>query len=107
MPVSRATDGALGVEQWLTPSRVLHVEAFYKRYDNLLITNDISDPTVPGDEFAVAGGTSYGAEVLLRQLEGGPFSGWLSYSYGLSTRVAADGDRFTPSQDRRHNLNAV
>ena len=47
MPVSRATDGALGLEEWLSPSRVLHVEAFYKRYNDLLITNGVSDPNVP------------------------------------------------------------
>jgi hypothetical protein len=106
-PVSRARDAILGVERWMTPSRLLHVEGFYKRYDDLLIPNSISDPRVHGDEFAVIGGTSYGADLLLRQLDGGPFSGWLSYSYALSSRVTADGHHYFPTQDRRHNLNMV
>ena len=61
----------------------------------------------PGDEFVPERGSSYGADVLLRQLDGGPFSGWLAYTYAVSTRVSADGVRFSPTQDRRHNLNLV
>ena len=107
-PISRARDAILGAERWLSPWRFVHVEAYYKRYDDLLIPNPFSDPAVHGDEFTVAGGTSYGAELLVRQLDtGGPFSGWLSYSYGVSARVSASGERYFPVQDRRHILNFV
>lgn len=107
-PVSRARDAVLGLERWSSAARFIHVEGYYKRYDDLLIPNPFSDPIVHGDEFTVVGGTSYGADLLLRQLdEGGPFSGWLAYSYGVSTRVTADGERYFPVQDRRHDVNAV
>jgi TonB-dependent receptor-like protein len=107
-PVSRARDAVLGLERWMTPARFIHIEGFYKRYDDLLVPNPFSDPIVRGDEFNVVGGSSYGADLLLRQLDiGGPFSGWLAYSYGVSTRVTADGERYFPVQDRRHDVNAV
>jgi hypothetical protein len=44
--------------------------------------------------------------VLLRQLESERLSGWLAYTYAVSTRQGPDG-RYWPAQDRRHNLNLV
>jgi hypothetical protein len=107
MPVSRARDAVVGVEGWMTRSRLLHVEAFYKTYDDLLVPNVFNDPTKRGDEFLPTVGTSYGVDVLLRQLDGGSFSGWLAYTYAFNTRAGPDGKRYFPTQDRRHNLNAV
>ena len=95
------------VERWVSPRRVFHVEAFNKRYEHLLVPNSAHAFDVPGDEFIPVGGTSYGADVLLRQLDGGPFSGWLAYTYAVSTRVNAEGVHSVPTQDRRHNLNLV
>ncbi|HEY4130479.1 MAG TPA: TonB-dependent receptor plug domain-containing protein [Gemmatimonadaceae bacterium] len=106
-PVSSARELTLGAEHWLSPTRLFHAETFYKRYDHLLIPNPLSDPTVPADELQTATGTSYGADLLLRQLERGPFSGWISYSYAVNTRIGADGVRYFPAQDRRHNANVV
>jgi hypothetical protein len=106
-PVSRARDAMLGVERWMSPRRMLHVEAFYKRYDDLLIPNTYSDSRTLGDEFNRMTGTSYGVDVLLRQLDGGAFSGWLAYTYAFGSRTRLDGTRFYPSQDLRHNLNLV
>jgi hypothetical protein len=104
---SVSRDVIFGVEHWVSPRRVFHVEAFHKRYERLLIPNAAHAFDIPGDEFVPESGTSYGADVLLRQLDGGPFSGWLAYTYAVSTRVSADGVRSFPTQDRRHNLNLV
>jgi hypothetical protein len=106
-PVSTARDATIGLERWVTPRRLFHVEAFYKKYDRLLIPNINNDSRVRGDELSEANGYSYGVDVLLRQLDGGPFSGWVAYSYALSSRVGPDGIRYFPTQDRRHNLNLV
>jgi hypothetical protein len=84
----------------------VRVEAYHKRYGQLPASNLFNDPAVRGDEFIVTTGSSYGVDVLLRQLEGGPLSGWLAYSYGVSARNGPEG-RFAPVQDRRHNLNLV
>jgi len=108
-PVSRATDVTLGVEHWLSPSQLVHIEGFTKRYFDLLTPNPTSDSRVAGDEFLSVTGTSYGLDLLVRQFETrtSPFSGWMSYSYGFNTRVRPDGTRYYPVQDRRHNLNLV
>ena len=107
LPVSRARDVTLGLERWVTPSRLLHIEAFHKTYDHLMVPEPRQRSGTRGDEFTRAEGTSYGADVLVRQLDGGPVSGWLAYTYLFNTRVQADGFRYAPPQDRRHNLNAV
>jgi hypothetical protein len=104
---SVSRDATVGVERWFTPARVFHVEAFHKRYEHLLVPSSAHAFDAPGDDLVSESGTSYGADVLLRQLDGGPFSGWLAYTYAVSTRVSAEGARFFPTQDRRHNLNLV
>ena len=104
--VSVAHHLTLGAERWLPAQRVVRVEGFVKRYERLLEPNPADDPEIRGDEFIPADGLSYGVDVLLRQLERGPLSGWLAYSYAVSTRER-DGVRYAPAQDRRHNVNAV
>ncbi|MGH9886812.1 MAG: TonB-dependent receptor plug domain-containing protein, partial [bacterium] len=104
---SAARHAVAGVEHWLNPSRVFHVEAFHKRYERLLAPISSHAFDAPGDDLVSQSGTSYGADVLLRQLDGGPFSGWLAYTYSVSTRVSDAEGRFFPGQDRRHNLNLV
>jgi hypothetical protein len=104
--VSRAKHLVLGAEQWLGPLRFARVEGWIKRYDHLLEQNTADDPSVRGDEFLDASGTSYGFDVLLRQLDVGTFGGWLSYTFGVSKRVR-DGAGYWPGHDRRHNLNLV
>jgi Type I phosphodiesterase / nucleotide pyrophosphatase/Carboxypeptidase regulatory-like domain/TonB-dependent Receptor Plug Domain len=107
-PVSTAWHYILGAERWMGTHRYARVEGFYKRYAQLLESNPQEDPSRVGDEFFSADGTSYGVDVLLRQFEGGegPFSGWLSYTYAVSSRER-NGVTYFPGHDRRHNLNLV
>jgi hypothetical protein len=105
-PVSTAWQVAAGHERWFGASRFARVEAFYKRYRRLLEYNSSEDPTIDGDEFVAADGVSYGADLLLRQFEAGPLSGWLAYTYTVSSRTH-DGIRYAPGNDRRHDLNVV
>jgi len=104
--VSRATHVVLGVERWLGPIRFARVEGWLKRYDHLLEQNTADDPARRGDEFLDAEGSSYGFDVLLRQLDAGPLSGWLSYTYAVSQRTQS-GTGYWPGHDRRHNVNLV
>jgi hypothetical protein len=104
--VSRARHAVLGVERWVSPTRMIRVEGFLKRYDRLLEPNPEDDPALRGDEFLPTKGQSYGFDVLLRQLERGPLSGWIAYSYAVSSRTR-DGVEYFPAQDRRHNINAI
>ncbi|HEY2375195.1 MAG TPA: TonB-dependent receptor plug domain-containing protein [Gemmatimonadaceae bacterium] len=108
-PMSRARHYVLGMERWVTPSRSVRVEGFYKRYSRLLEPNPFDDPQVQGDEFLPVKGWSSGADVLLRQFESPDrrLSGWLAYTYTLNSRTDVTGYRFFPSQDRRHDVNLV
>jgi len=105
-PVSSAWHYILGTERWLNPTRYIRIEGFYKRYGRLLEANPQDDPSVRGDEFFPVDGDSYGADVLLRQFESGPFSGWISYTYAVATRKR-DGLHYFPGHDRRHDVNIV
>jgi hypothetical protein len=106
LPVSTATQGAVELEHWLSRRRFVRVEVFGKRYDALLERNPLDDRDMVGDEFRSITGTSSGVDVMLRQVETGPVSGWLTYTYSRNTRT--DGvSRWRPAQDRRHSANAV
>ncbi|HEV7991957.1 MAG TPA: carboxypeptidase-like regulatory domain-containing protein [Gemmatimonadaceae bacterium] len=104
--VSRAQHLVLGVERWLGPLRFVRVEGWAKKYEHLLEQNTADDPGRRGDEFLDASGTSYGFDLLLRQLDVGAFGGWLSYTFGVSKREH-DGVGYWPGHDRRHNVNLV
>jgi hypothetical protein len=104
--VSSARHAVLGAEHWLSRTRMVRVEGFVKRYGRLLEPNPEDDPAVRGDEFIPTSGQSYGVDVLLRQLERGPLSGWIAYSYAVSSRTRGSLEYF-PAQDRRHNVNAI
>lgn len=105
-PVARAWQQSLGGERWFGRSRFVRVEGWHKSYSQLPASNLFNDPDVQGDEFIVTTGRSYGLDLLLRQLESEKLSGWMSYSFGVSTRDGPTG-RFAPVQDRRHNMNLV
>src|SRR6185295_951748 len=48
-PVSAAWHYVLGTERWLSPTRYVRIEGFYKRYGNLLEGNPQEDPARHGD----------------------------------------------------------
>ncbi|HXT16315.1 MAG TPA: TonB-dependent receptor [Gemmatimonadaceae bacterium] len=105
-PVSSAWHYILGSERWLSPTRYVRVEGFYKKYGTLLEANPQEDPNVRGDEFFPVNGDSYGIDVLLRQFEKGPLSGWIAYTYAVAARQL-DTLRYFPGHDRRHDVNVV
>jgi hypothetical protein len=106
IPVATADHAILGAERWFGNERFVRVETWAKRFVDVPEQNPADDSLARGDEFLYADGLSYGVDVLLRRIEGGPFSGWLSYGYAVSARER-DGVRYAPAHDRRHTLNAL
>lgn len=106
VPVSTANHVVLGAERWLSSSRFVRVEGYGKRFSGLSEPGSSIDPRVRPSLLQTFGGTSYGADVMLRQLERGGVSGWLTYSYAVSRREQG-GERYFAAHDRRHNANAV
>jgi hypothetical protein len=84
----------------------VRVEGFVKNYPTLIEPNPANDRAIQGDEFRPITGRSSGFDVYLRQLETGPISGWVAYTYTQNHREQG-GQSFYPAQDRRHNLNVV
>ena len=105
IPVATAWQYVAGVER-RRDAGSLRVEAFVKRYDRVLQANWSDDPSRRGDEFFLAEGLSYGADAYARWQRESGVSGWLSYSYGLSSRTR-DGVTWAPGHDRRHDLDVV
>ena len=106
IPVSTSTQLGLGVERWLSDTRFLRVEGYGKTYDHLAEPASTVDPRIRPSLLRYYDGRSYGLDVYLRQLERNGFSGWVAYSYGVTTRER-NGLSYWPAHDRRHNANVV
>jgi hypothetical protein len=105
IPVETAWHYVLGAERRVERSS-LRVEGYVKKYDRVFDANISDDPSRRGDEFLSATGLAYGVDLLARwQSVHGP-SGWVAYSYGVSSHER-DGVRWAPGNDRRHDLNVV
>ena len=106
VPVSTSTHLVLGVERWFSDTRFLRVEGYGKTYDRLAEPASTVDPRIRPSLLRFYDGRSYGLDVYLRQLERNGVSGWIAYSYGVTTRER-QGQSYWPGHDRRHNLNVV
>ena len=56
----------------------------------MLEANVAEDPAVHGDEFFASEGSSYGLDLLARMQRAG-VSGWIAYTYGVSSALARRG----------------
>ncbi|MEO7963507.1 MAG: TonB-dependent receptor [Gemmatimonadaceae bacterium] len=106
VPVSTSSHVILGAERWLASSRFIRLEAYGKRYSTLTEPASTIDPRVRPSLLRTFDGASYGIDAMIRQLEHGPISGWITYGYSLSSRER-DGVRYFAAHDRRHNANVV
>jgi hypothetical protein len=106
IPVSASTQFGLGAERWLSKDRFLRVEGYSKTYDRLAEPASTVDPRIRPNLLRYYDGHSYGVDFYLRQLDHNGFSGWIAYSYGVTTRERG-GVSYWPAHDRRHNANLV
>jgi hypothetical protein len=106
IPVETAWQWIAGAERRVGDAGSVRVEGFVKRYDRVFEVNRSEDPQVHGDEFLAARGLSYGADLLARWQRASGAAGWVTYTYGVSSRWR-DNVRWAPGHDRRHDLNVV
>lgn len=104
--MATAWHGVAGAEKRLGDVGSIRVEGFYKRYDRVLEVAGEEDPQVRGDEFLSVTGRSYGADMIMRWQSGSGPTGWITYSYGMSSR-SRDSLTWAPGHDRRHDVNVV
>ena len=88
----------------------LEVETYYKNMTNVVeLKPNIITGNRLSDVFFVGSGYSYGFEVFL-QKQVGDWTGWIGYSLAYTKRKFAAIDNnapFSPTYDRRHDLNVV
>ncbi len=106
IPVETAWQWIAGAERRVGDTGSIRIEGFLKHYDRVFEVNSSEDPQVHGDEFLAAQGLSYGADLLARWQRASGAAGWITYSYGVSSRWR-DNMRWAPGHDRRHDLNVV
>jgi hypothetical protein len=104
-PVATAWHWLAGVERRI-PDGTIRVEGYVKRYDRVMEANWSEDPSTRGDEFFTDQGLSYGLDLIARHQPKTGIGGWISYTYGVSSRTR-DGVTWAPGHDRRHDLDAV
>jgi hypothetical protein len=104
-PVATAWHWVAGVERRI-PSGTVRVEGYVKRYDRVMEANWSEDPGIRGDEFFTSQGRSYGVDLIARHQPATGLGGWISYTYGVSSRTR-DGVTWAPGHDRRHDLDIV
>jgi hypothetical protein len=105
-PVATAWHWVAGIEQRVGDAGSVRVEGYVKQLERVLEANWSEDPGVRGDEFFPADGRSYGVDLLARWQSARSLAGWISYSYGVSSRWR-DGVRWVPGHDRRHDIDVV
>ena len=105
-PVATAWHYVAGVERRVREEFSVRVESYVKKYDRVMEANWSEDSQRRGDEFFAAEGTSYGLDLHARWFPAKGPSGWIAYSYGMSTR-SRDGARWAPGHDRRHDVDMV
>ena len=93
-----------GYEKWLGDGENLRVEAYYKKYERVLIPGEFFDFfSIPAESLKRGSGYAMGVELLLKKKIKN-FSVWLSYGFGITKR-RIDTLVYSPRYDRRHNLN--
>jgi len=102
LKAQHSTHYILGLERQISKDVLTRVEFYYKDFRHLIVKNPVT-------HFANTGtGNSYGAEIFLQKRAAGNFDGWISYSYSVSRRRDAPGQReYYPMQDQRHTVSAV
>lgn len=102
--IPRALHLVTGIEHWLSPDVIAELEAYYKRYSDLLEVR-YGRAFTPPESLLTADGYSWGVDFSLRK-SAGWITGWANYSF-MWTRRNIGREVYHPHYDRRHNLNIV
>lgn len=132
----KAMHFVLGIERWLNQEWVLKTEAYYKKFDDLIVQKKVSGISyftepVPGKDIHFTTGwtqpvpfiadsitqvpvnnsygSAYGIELMLEKRNkksGEKFTGWISYAYAVAERKE-EGVMIPFQFDQRHTVNLV
>ncbi len=101
----RSIHGVLGGEYYFTEDLYVDVQGYYKKFYDMAVRTDPSDPTKYENEGT---GKSFGSEVMLRHNMTDNFFGWISYTWAVAKRKDGKNaqERYFDS-DITHNLIGV
>jgi len=96
----------VGLQYQPAPLWSVQIEAYHKPMKNLVIRVPNAKP---GQNYINSGsGESYGFDLLIKRQQQGRKMGWISYSWGRSTRTnELTGDTYDSSGDQPHTLTLV
>ncbi len=104
-PTARALQAQhyiLGIEHRRQPDYLFRLEGYYKRLYDLITPDPLKNYDNRGD------GYSYGMDFFVEKSFSHRWSGWLSYSYGVSRRRDDPSQPYYyPQQDQRHTLSLI
>ncbi len=103
---TNAEHRVVGIQHQLSPLWTLHLEAYHKPMERLVVR---IPGAAPGQNYAnAASGESRGVDLLLKRQQGDRRMGWLSYSWGRSIRRNhLTGEEYPSSGDQSHTLTLV
>lgn len=103
VPAVRSDIATLGLETWLTPGRVLALNAFARRASGVAASDPRPGRIYDRPAFVPGENSAHGIELSARQIAG-PVTGSASYTLSRSRMRAAD-LRYDAAADRPHVLN--
>jgi TonB family protein len=103
---NRSVHSSVGIEQEVTKSVEVSIEAFHKYLDHLVVPAQFADGT---NGYSNLGkGSVYGTETMVRWKPGGRFFGWIAYTLSRSVRKnAPDQPERIYDFDQTHNLTVL
>lgn len=108
LPISRGRHLVLG--GGVAPHEAVSVDvtAFYTATSDLAMRNGADQPARAEALVASGSGRNYGAQIMARVTDLGPFTGWISYTLAWAQRRNADDLAWRPSDyDQRHVFTAL
>jgi len=101
----RAQHDVLSVEKDLGAGRLLRLDAYYKYYDDLVV----SPPGAEGPQSYdnTGAGQAKGIELFLRQDLTDRFFGWISYAFSRSERLGPPGYGWSPYEFDQTNIATI
>ena len=102
----KAEHNLLGIEFQPSPEFIFKIEGYYKDLKDLVIQQDSSANFVPDNSGL---GYAYGTEIFFQRRENpkSRFSGWLSYSYGVTKEKGLEPYYYFREFDQRNTLSMV
>lgn len=102
----RAEHTLLGIEVQPSPDYKLKLDGYYKNLENLVMQRDSLYNFIPDNS---GQGYAYGAEIFLqkRAAPNSRFSGWMSYSYGVTKEKGSESEYYFREFDQRNTLSLV